>query len=99
MSPTHSNVPITVSHVEKKIKQTRFQQTSSATLGLLTESLSFAPMSVKFFFLNQTAITKTFRFLTPRKVLSKSTQFCVSRSVKTKALSQTERLQFKNLVL
>jgi uncharacterized protein (DUF427 family) len=70
-----------------------------ATLGSLTESLLFAQMSVKFFFLNQTVITKTFRFSTLKKALSKSTQYFDSQSVKMKALKKKERTQFKNLVL
>jgi len=98
MSHTHSNVRITVSLVEKKIKQTQFQLTSCATPGLLTESLLFAQMSVKFFFLNQTVITKTFRFSTLRKALSKSTQYFDLQLVKMKALKKKERTQFKNLV-
>jgi hypothetical protein len=97
-SRTHSNVRITVSLVEKKIKLTQFQLTSCATLGLLMESLLFAQMSVKFFFLNRTVITKTFRFLTLRKALSKLTQYFDSQLVKMKGLKKKESLRFKNLV-
>ena len=94
----HSNVLITASRVERKIKQTLFQQTLCATRGWSMESLLCALMSVKFFFSNQTVITKTSRFSTLRKALSKLTPCCDSRLGSRKKLKLMEKRQFKNPV-
>lgn len=96
---THSNALIKVFPDERKTKLTRFLPTLFAIPGCMTVNLSFALTSVKFCYSNLRASTKTYKFLTLRKVPFKSIRLSPLQSVSRREPSKMVKLQHRNMAL